>query len=331
MIPALLPPSGGKRQGIINILSLIKRGWEKPVRLPIIQASDFLVVGTLIILEGLLSADNALVLALLVRLLPEDHQKKALLYGLVGAFVLRGTGIALAGHIMKLWPLCALGAVYLMGLAIRHFLHRDPHESEQDEEKKKKGLSFWQTVVVVEMTDIIFAVDSILVAVALVNKPDKIWIVYTGGFLGILLLRLAAGFFIALIKKYPSLDHMAYGLVGWAGVKLSSTAVDVYQRSLGTPEESLPHLLKPVVFWVVFLAIVVGGVIYAVRHRPTEEDEADAARADEALDCLEGGNFIPDRHTPPGPPTGPSQTWVSHEQTADNHDERGEAIGNGKR
>lgn len=282
---------------------------EKPVRLPPVQASDIFVVGTLIVLEGLLSADNALVLALLVRHLPEEQQKKALLYGLVGAFTLRGIGIALARFIMNLWFVCAFGALYLMALAVRHFLHRDPHDSDGDQAAKRNGMSFWQTVIMVEATDIVFAVDSILVAVALVNNPSKIWIVYTGGFLGILLLRLAAGFFIKLIKKYPTLDHMAYGLVGWAGVKLASAAVDIYYRSRGVAEQNLPHLLKPPIFWTVFTLIVAGGIFYAVRHKPTAGDDADSAAADEAIDCLEDGGFIPDQTPPPGPPARRYPFW----------------------
>jgi len=45
------------------------------------------LIGTLIILEGLLSADNALVLAVMVKHLPEKQRKKALFYGLLGAYV----------------------------------------------------------------------------------------------------------------------------------------------------------------------------------------------------------------------------------------------------
>lgn len=277
---------------------------EKPARLPPIHVSDLAVIGTLIVLEGLLSADNALVLALLVRHLPEKEQKKALLYGLIGAFTLRGIGIALAKFIMGLWPLCALGAVYLVGLAIRHFLHRDPHESAEN--VNKKGMSFWQTVALVELTDIIFAVDSILVAVALVNDPSRIWIVYAGGFIGIILLRLAASFFIGLIKKYPSLDHMAYALVGWAGVKLASTAVDIYYESKGMHE---PGLLPKPVFWVVFAIILFGGIFYAVRHKRTAGDVADALLADEALETLEEGGFSTSVPPPPGPPEGNTQLW----------------------
>ncbi len=46
--------------------------------------------------------------------------------------------------------------------------------------------------------------------------------------MGIVLLRVAASFFIALIRKYPALDNMAYALVGWAGVKLAAKAAELY-------------------------------------------------------------------------------------------------------
>ena len=271
--------------------------------MPPIQPSDLFIVATLVVLEGLLSADNALVLALLVRHLPEDQQKKALLYGLIGAFTLRGIGIFLAKFIMNLWPVCAIGSVYLLGLAVRHFVtsHKSSNEENTVDVGKKKA-GFWHTVILVELTDIVFAVDSILVAVALVNNPSKIWIVYTGGFLGIVLLRLAASFFISLIKKYPTLDHMAYGLVGWAGVKLASTTVDIFYRSRGMAEENLPHLLKPPVFWVVFVLIVAGGVFHAVRHKRTVEDDVNSAKNAAALERLEESGFVEDRTDGPTAP-----------------------------
>jgi YkoY family integral membrane protein len=233
--------------------------------LPDIHAADFAVVGTLVVLEGLLSADNALVLALLVRHLPADKQKKALLYGLVGAFVLRGVGIFFASVIINLWWFCALGAAYLIVLSIRHFTRRKGASPDSDKAAKNgEGMGFWLTVCMVELTDVFFAIDSILVAVALVNDPDRLWIVYTGGFFGILLLRLAATFFIKLIERYPALDAMAYLLVGWAGVKLASASVDVYHRSIN---QEPPHLLPPHLFWSVFALVIVFGVRYAVRHR----------------------------------------------------------------
>jgi YkoY family integral membrane protein len=237
-----------------------------------ITPGDLLIVGTLVLLEGLLSADNALVMAILVKHLPKDQQKKALLYGLAGAFLMRGVAILFARYLMGVWWLCGVGAIYLIGLAGRHFVTR---RHEDSSETPKAGASFWATVVQVEFTDLIFAVDSILVAVALVNDPAKVWIVYTGGFLGILLLRLAASFFIRLITQYPALDHMAYGLVGWAGVKLASAAMDIRAESLHQPE---PHYLPTWAFWIGFVLIAVLGSLYAVytgRTRPVVAGKED--------------------------------------------------------
>ena len=255
-----------------------------------------MIVGTLVLLEGLLSADNALVLAIIVRHLPAEQQKKALLYGLFGAFVLRGAGIFFAAQLMRLWWVCAAGAAYLLFLGIKHFAQRSRGEGDAGDgtAPKRAGLSFWQTVLVVELTDVVFAIDSILVAVALVHDPSRVWIVYVGGGLGIVLLRLAATFFIRLLEKYPSLDHLAYALVAWAGVKLASTAMDIYREAQGLDE---PHYLPPWAFWTGFVLILIGGIVYGVRHKRTPEDDEEQASNQDALDTLEDSHFL----VPPGP------------------------------
>lgn len=216
---------------------------------------DLWVVATLVLLEGLLSADNALVLALLVRHLPDKQQQKALSLGMTLAFVLRGVGIALAGYLIRFWWLCGLGALYLIGLALKHFLKRG---GAHDEEQGTSGASYRRTVVLVGFTDVIFAIDSILIAVALVNNPQKLWVVYVGGILGLILLRLASGAFIRLLRQYPTLDDVAYALVAWAGVKLFFAAGHM------SPAHWLPELPK-MVFWSGF-ALIVGVGILKARH-----------------------------------------------------------------
>ena len=242
---------------------------------------DFAVIGTLVVLEGLLSADNALVLALLVRHLPKDQQKRALLFGIVGAFVLRGVGILLAKWIIGLWWLCGLGAAYLLFLAAKHFIAKGSGVKATE----KAGLGFWQTVLVVELTDIVFAIDSILVAVAL---SDKVWVVYTGACLGILLLRVAAGFFIRLIEKYPALDNLAYALVGWAGVKLAAKSLELFWEATKkyTPE-TVPDLMPGTVFWPVMVLIVAVGVYFARKdalNNPQDNPQAAAGNGEEVAE-----------------------------------------------
>ncbi|MEZ0327049.1 MAG: TerC family protein [Fimbriimonas sp.] len=235
---------------------------------------DIASVAALVVLEALLSADNALVLAIMVRHLPRSEQQKALLYGLVGAFVFRLIAILLATMVLTLWWLQAVGAGYLLILAIKHFLKR-PGEIGA----KPVGAGFWMTVIAVDVADIAFAIDSVLAGVAFINNPNKIWVVYLGAIIGIVLLRFAAAMFIRLLEKYPVLDHVAYFLVGWVGVKLAFLAGHSYH--LTNKSSPVIHEMPPWIFWSGLLLIGGVGTFLALRNPSDDtdlDDEADIAR-----------------------------------------------------
>lgn len=184
------------------------------------QPSDLLVVLVLIVLEGLLSCDNAVVLALLVKHLPPEQRGRALRYGIIGAYVFRVIAIILATWMMSKWYLKVLGGVYLLYMGISHFLKKKPSEAEPEVKQIRRwlGLSpFWSTVVAVELTDIVFSVDSIAAAVAL---SDKMWVLILGGLLGILAMRFAAQGFVSLLQKFPRLEGAAFAAVAFIGLKL---------------------------------------------------------------------------------------------------------------
>jgi YkoY family integral membrane protein len=236
------------------------------------QFSDLGVVAFLVILEALLSADNALILAIMVRHLPADAQRRALLYGLGGAFIFRFVAILFASTILSLWWLQGIGTAYLLYLPIKHFVSHG-----QGKEVKPLGRGFWPTVIAVEIADIAFAVDSVLAGVALVRAPAKLWVVYVGAIIGVVLLRFAATLFISLLEKYPLLDHVAYVLVGWVGVKLGFMAAHNYGLNYekSNPGKEMPwHVpeMSPYVFWGVLAAICLVGAFLAARKPvPTEE------------------------------------------------------------
>jgi predicted tellurium resistance membrane protein TerC len=80
------------------------------------------------------------------------------------------------------------------------------------------GLSaFWSTVVRVELTDFVFAIDSILVAVAM---SRKVWVIITGGILGIITMRILIGQLLGIVRRFPAIVDGAYVIVAWVGVKL---------------------------------------------------------------------------------------------------------------
>ena len=206
------------------------------------QVSDLAIIGLLIVLEGVLSIDNALVLGLLAKRLPKHQQPRALTYGLVGAFVFRVVAIALASLLLKWWVVKLLGGAYLIYVALKHFFfeeRHDPHAAEDVREPvageaplpspaTSRFAKFWPTVVVIELTDIAFAIDSILAAIALVagvphdptRTHPKLWVVITGGFIGVVLMRFAAVIFIRLLDRFPRFETAAYLLVTIIGLKL---------------------------------------------------------------------------------------------------------------
>ncbi len=231
------------------------------------------LVGLLIILEGVLSIDNALVLGLLAKRLPKHQQRRALTYGLVGAFVFRFIAILTAAYLLKWWIVKLLGGGYLLFVALKHFFFERREEIDETlatdesgrpqlvERKSRRTLTpeeelteikervpvplpksvsgareaaetrtFWSTVVIIELTDIAFAIDSILAAMALVGTPPpgtpegaphpQLWVVILGGILGLVLMRFAAVIFIKLLERFPRFETAAYLLVTIIGLKL---------------------------------------------------------------------------------------------------------------
>jgi YkoY family integral membrane protein len=185
-----------------------------------IESSDLLTIALLIALEGLLSADNAMVLAVLVLGLPKHEQRKALRYGMVGAFVFRTIAILLAALLIRVAWVKLLGAGYLLYLVYRHFFGHPAGSDRRSAPPAEAWLgltAFWATVVKVELTDIVFAIDSILVAVAMSSKT---WVILTGGILGIVMMRLVIGQLLVLVERFPTLVDGAFIIIGWVGAKL---------------------------------------------------------------------------------------------------------------
>ncbi|HSV13558.1 MAG TPA: hypothetical protein VLI90_04820 [Tepidisphaeraceae bacterium] len=266
------------------------------------QPHDLLIVLLLVVLEGVLSIDNALVLGLLARRLPAPLQKKALTYGLIGAFVFRFIAIAVASKLLQWRLVKLLGGGYLVYVALKHLLFEGPPEHEkvvvgadgmplavddrtgrpltEDELgvemlRQTHGASvdieqavpttharaFWAAVASIELTDIAFAVDSILAAIALVESPDntpvtglhpKLWVIITGGMLGVILMRFAAVVFIKLLEKFPRFELSAYLLVLVIGLKLiADWWFNAYTMRLDF------HSPTALAFWIFWLLMLI--------------------------------------------------------------------------
>ena len=230
-----------------------------------IEATDLLTIGLLVLLEAVLSADNALVLAVLVLPLPDKMQKRALQYGILGAFAFRIIATLFAAHLIAWAWIKLAGGLYLLYLPFKHFrTHPDETRGAAAIIKPLLGLSiFWSTVVRVELTDIVFAIDSILVAVAM---SPKVWVVITGGILGIITMRLLIGTILGVVRHYPKIVDGAYVIVAWVGFKL----LIEYAHAMHWISWELPRWLSI----TIMLTLFAGSAVYAkMKEAPAGGDK----------------------------------------------------------
>jgi YkoY family integral membrane protein len=215
-----------------------------------ISTSDLLTIGLLVLLEGLLSADNALVMAVMVLGLPKREHKKALRYGLVGAFGFRIVATLLAVYLIRLAWVKLLGGLYLLYLAYSHFWSGKTDEERRTPPPAKPwlGLSaFWAAVLRIELVNLAFSIDSILVAVAV---SPKLWVVLSGGILGIVAMRLVVGQMIAVIERYPALVDGAFIIIAWVALKL----IVEYLHAASYVAFEIPQSLSLGLIVVIFIA-----------------------------------------------------------------------------
>jgi YkoY family integral membrane protein len=230
-----------------------------------VSLADLLTIGLLVLLEGLLSADNALVLAILVLGLPRDQQRKALRYGILGAFFFRIIAIIFATQMIEFAWVKLVGGGYLLWLSYSHFFRNEEGHQRGSIKPARAwlGLSvFWTTVIKVELTDIVFAVDSILVAVAM---SPKLWVIITGGVLGIVAMRLVIGQLLTLVQRYPALVDGAFVIIAWVAVKLFLE----YAHQVGWVHFVIPKTVSLGLIVVIFI----GSYLVARKQGPKPVDE----------------------------------------------------------
>lgn len=220
------------------------------------------VVVNIILIETLLSIDNAAVLATMVMEVPKDQRPKALKYGIVGAYVFRGICLFFAAVLITIWWFKPLGGLYLLFLALRYLMRRKKKKHlgipEELLEPKQSWLYrktlgalglFWGTVVMVELMDLAFSIDNVIAANAYSRNIILIW---SGVFIGILAMRFVAQGFVKLLERYPFLEVCAYIVIFLLGLKLSLTLIthfypcSSFALFVDGPNECLMHQGRPI-------------------------------------------------------------------------------------
>lgn len=203
------------------------------------------VIGNLIIIESLLSVDNAAVLATMVMDLPQEQRNRALKYGIWGAYIFRGIAMIFAAILIKIWWLKPVGGLYLLYLVYSWWKGKQTETKEDDVIDKNSNWlyrstvgvigNFWATVCLVELMDMAFSIDNVFAAVAF---TPNIILVCTGVFIGILAMRFIAQWFVKLMERYSFLETAAFVVIAILGLKLCLSLVEHFM-----PESGFSHFL----------------------------------------------------------------------------------------
>lgn len=240
------------------------------------------IIGNLIIIESLLSVDNAAVLATMVMDLPQEQRNKALKYGIWGAYVFRGLAMIFAAFLIKFWFLKPIGGLYLLYLVYGFWKGKQTETTEDDFVDKKGNWlykatvgslgSFWATVALVELMDMAFSIDNVFAAVAF---TPNIILVCTGVFIGILAMRFIAQWFVKLMEKYSFLETAAFVVIAILGIKLT---LSLYEHFY--PESEISKFLGShtadiaisVLTVAIFFIPIITSVVFNFPKKNTVED-----------------------------------------------------------
>ena len=213
---------------------------------------SLMVVLNLILIESLLSLDNATVLAIMVRPLREDQRDKALKYGIIGAYVFRGLALVFASIIIKIWWLKPLGGLYLLYMVYDWWKGKQEKYEDEVHEVEKSGFHrilerylgvFWTTVLMVELMDIAFSIDNVFAAVAF---TPNILLVVIGVFIGILSMRFVAQYFNKLMNQFPFLETSAFIVIFILGLKLSFSVFEHFYPESNITKAMTSHTAETV-------------------------------------------------------------------------------------
>ena len=239
--------------------------------------SSLLVIGNLIMIESLLSVDNAAVLATMVMDLPQKQRAAALKYGIIGAYFFRGMCLFFASFLVQIWWLKPIGGLYLLYLVWAWMKGRKTPQKEDDYFDKQSNWLyrkvsgplgvFWSTVFLIEMMDLAFSIDNIFAAVAF---TDNLVLICTGVFIGILAMRFVAQGFVGLMERYPFLETCAFIVIGLLGLKLSLSAVEHFYPEIAFikfMEGTNGDILTSGVTVAIFVVPVVASVLLNISRK----------------------------------------------------------------
>ena len=186
----------------------------------------------IIVIDVLLSGDNAVVIALACRNLPPEQRRKGIMFGVGGAIGLRIVLTFFAVSLLSLPFLKVIGAFLLLWIGVKLLLP----EEEHDASNIKANMHLWGAVKTIIIADFVMSLDNVL-GVAAVAHGNIVLLAF-GLLVSIPLIAWGSQLVLKLIDRFPFIIYAGGGLLGYvAGEMLASDAM------LASVLEGMPHAI----------------------------------------------------------------------------------------
>ena len=166
----------------------------------------------IIIIDLVLAGDNAIIIALATKNLPKDLQRKAILWGTIGAIVIRTLMTILAIQLLKIPGLSAVGGLALLYIAYQLITDNN------DEHAESGTSSFWTAMRTIVIADAVMGIDNVL-AVAGASEGN-IYLVVAGLLISIPIVVFGSQLVLGLLQKYTWLIYVGGAVLIITGVKM---------------------------------------------------------------------------------------------------------------
>ena len=187
----------------------------------LMTAHFWLAVGQIIMIDILLGGDNAVVIALACRNLPPKQRTQGIIYGTIGAIVLRVILIAFALALLTVPYLKLVGAVLLLWIGVKLLMPEG-----DDDHNISSSDKLWSAVKTVIIADLVMSVDNVLAiagAAQGAGESHQMPLVIFGLLVSIPIIVWGSTFVLKLMERFPLVITLGAMLLGWIAGQMAYT------------------------------------------------------------------------------------------------------------
>ncbi|MFB6363769.1 TerC family protein [Paenibacillus elgii] len=215
----------------------------------------FILFLQIMLINIVLSGDNAVVIALASKNLPLHQRKQAIWWGAFGAIALRVVLTVIAVYILKVPFIQALGSVLLLWIAIKLLI------DEEDHSNVKQAATLGKAVRTIILADFVMSLDNVLAIAA--KAKGEVGVIILGIGLSIPIIVWGSTLVVNLLKRYPIFVYLGAGILGYTAGEMFIADEELATRLLG----DISHYVLPIVTTLIVLA---SGVLKKWVFRPRQ-------------------------------------------------------------